>query len=101
MFLTSFSIVRSARTKPAIPQDDGSGDDGFVRILRTNEKIWWLLPLFLFSGVNIGLIYGCLPGLIPTRTIPIVFIFLALAEIVGSLGAGKVCLPCQPPASVL
>ena len=40
-----------------------------------------LLPLFLSSGLNIGLLYGCLPGLIPVLDVPKVFIALAAAEV--------------------
>ena len=40
-----------------------------------------LLPLFLLSGLNIGLLYGCLPGLVPVFDLPKVFIALATAEV--------------------
>lgn len=70
-------------------------DDGFIALLngglgaRNSIAIRSLLPLFFFSGLNIGLIYGCLPALMPVLQVPKVYIVIAAAEVLGSVCAGR------------
>ena len=98
-FILLLMRIQTAATRsiqPGVEQKQEHKDDGFIRILNggfggnTSSAIRALLPLFFFSGLNIGLIYGCLPALMPVIQVPKAYIVIAAAEVLGSVTAGRV-----------
>jgi hypothetical protein len=98
--LGAFILLLMRIQPPALTADSAADQqekkaDSLVTLLsgglgaRNATTIRSLLPLCFFSGLNIGLIYGCLPALMPVLQVPKVYIVIAAAEVLGSVSAGR------------
>jgi hypothetical protein len=94
-FLLLMRIQPPALTADSAADQQEKKADSLVTLLsgglgaRNATTIRSLLPLCFFSGLNIGLIYGCLPALMPVLEVPKVYIVIAAAEVLGSVAAGR------------
>lgn len=87
-------VQQEAHTSTAGEQGQAQGCGSFVALLRRCPHIKCLVPLMLFSGFNIGVIYGSLSGLMPVLFVPKAFIVIASVECLGSLACGKISDRC-------
>jgi hypothetical protein len=87
---TSARAVGAGSSAQGDDPEKEAGKEGFVLIIRHSPVLRALLPLFFFSGLNIGLIYGTLSALIPVIMVPKLFVVISMVEVVGSVSAGKV-----------
>ena len=100
--------VGGARQQQAAgSKEEQQQQNDFMRMLTgglgasISARIHALLPLFFFSGLNIGLIYGCLPALMPVLEVPTVYIVIAGAEVVGSVKQLPCCSFALSPTTLL